>query len=74
MMELGMGKEREMDREQEMDKEQKMHRAHRLPGFMEYLMEYRGLLVLFLLFGVVFGAVFYGYRLPAEAVFYGAFS
>ncbi|RJW54434.1 sensor histidine kinase [Clostridiales bacterium TF09-2AC] len=40
---------------------------------MEYLMEYRGLLVLFLLFGVVFGAVFYGYHLPAEAVFYGAF-
>ena len=64
-------KAREMHREQEVLKAREMDKGRRLPGFMEYLMEYRGRLVLFLLLGAVFGAVLYGYRLPAEAVFYG---
>ena len=64
-------KAREMHREQEVHKAREMDKGRRLPGFMEYLMEYRGRLVLFLLLGAVFGAVLYGYRLPAEAVFYG---
>ena len=64
-------KAREMHREQEAHKAREMDKGHRLPGFMEYLMEYRGQMVLFLLLGAVFGAVLYGYRLPAEAVLYG---
>ena len=64
-------KAREMHREQEAYKARETDKGRRLPGFMEYLMEYRGRLVLFLLLGAVFGAVLYGYRLPAEAVFYG---
>lgn len=55
-----------------MHQEMEMDRKHRLPGLMEYIMEYRGLLVLFLLFTGVFAAVFYGYRLPVEAAAYGA--
>jgi len=41
------------------------------PLAMEYLKRYRGFISLLLLFTAIFGAVFYGYRLPAEAVLYG---
>lgn len=50
-------KAREMHREQEAYKARETDKGRRLPGFMEYLMEYRGRLVLFLLLGAVFGAV-----------------
>lgn len=43
-----------------------------LPGFWEYLVEYRGAFGLLLLFTAIHGLVFFGYRLPAEAVVYSA--
>lgn len=52
--------------------QQETDRKHRLPGLSEYVMEYRGLLALFLLFAAVLASVFYEYQLPGEAVLYGA--
>lgn len=53
--------------------QQETDRKRRLLGWTGYITEYRGLLALFLLFTAVLASVFYGYRLPVEAVFYGAF-
>ena len=52
--------------------EQTVKHRPRLWGFGEYLLEYRGLWGLLLVFTANFAAVFYGYRLPMEAVLYGS--
>lgn len=43
-----------------------------LPGFRKYLLEYRGLWGLLLVFALIFAVVFYGYHLPLEAVLYSS--
>lgn len=52
--------------------EQTVKHRPRFWGFGEYLLEYRGLWGLLLVFTAIFAAVFYGYRLPMEAVLYGS--
>lgn len=42
------------------------------PGFWAYVKSHRGPIGLFLLFACIYGAVFYLYRLPVEAVLYAA--
>lgn len=52
--------------------ERKNHSSFSAPGLAGYLTFHRGPLGLFLLFILIYAAIFYLYRLPVEAVLYGA--
>ncbi len=54
-----------------MDQENEMRKITRMELIRIYLAQFKGPFGLFLLFCGIFGAVFYLYRLPVEAVLYG---